>query len=81
MTPKGFGGASQDATSPVVRLEFSKGTSHKFWEMKIEGCTTIVTYGKIGTEGQTDTKVHSNQDTAKKFALKIQAEKEKKGYS
>ena len=82
-TPKGFGGADPEAPgdSPEVRLEYREGTSAKFWCLKISGCTTIVTFGRIGTEGQTDTKVHNNEGEARKFAAKIQREKEKKGYA
>lgn len=71
---------TDDSEKPDVRLEFEEGTSSKFWNLKINGCTTIITYGKIGTQGQTDTKIHANEATARKFAAKIQAEKEKKGY-
>jgi predicted DNA-binding WGR domain protein len=37
--------------------------------------------GKIGTAGNTDTKIHTNEAAAQKFAGKIQAEKEGKGYA
>ena len=40
-----------------------------------------MTFGRIGTAGQTDTKIHANEAEAKKFAAKIQAEKERKGYA
>ena len=37
--------------------------------------------GKIGTAGQTDTKIHANETVAQKFAAKIRGEKERKGYA
>ena len=88
-TPKGFGGAAAghfgDAGGaddpPDVHLEYVEGKSSKFWRLKISGCTTMITYGRIGTAGQTDTKIHNNEEEARKFAAKIQAEKERKGYS
>ncbi len=62
-------------------LEFSDGKSNKFWKLSIQGCTTKVTFGRIGTPGQTDTKVHNNEAAARKFADKIEAEKMRKGYA
>ena len=62
-------------------LEFSDGKSNKFWKLSIQGCTTIVTFGRIGTPGQTDTKVHNNEAAARKFADTIEAEKMRKGYA
>jgi predicted DNA-binding WGR domain protein len=80
-TPRAFSvQAVSDSGKPDVHLEFQEGNSSKFWSLKINGCTTIITYGRIGTSGQTDTKIHANEATARKFAAKIQAEKEKKGY-
>lgn len=31
-----------------VYLEFTEGSSNKFWKLKLLGCTTMVTYGPIG---------------------------------
>ena len=83
-TPRGFGGAAaagDQEDESEVHLEFNEGTSSKFWRLRISGCTTHITYGRIGTSGQTDTKVHNNEAAANKFAMKIQREKERKGYS
>ena len=83
-TPRGFGGAAaagDQKDESEVHLEFNEGTSSKFWRLRISGCTTHITYGRIGTSGQTDTKVHNNEAAANKFAQKIQREKERKGYS
>ena len=86
-TPRGFAGIRRSNSGtvkndepPEVRLEFVQGTSSKFWQVKVSGCTTIVTFGRIGTPGQTDTKVHANEGEARKFAAQIQGEKERKGY-
>ncbi len=35
-----------------MRLEFSEGTSNKFWEAAVEGKTLVVRWGRIGSTGQ-----------------------------
>ena len=62
------------------RFEFSEGTSNKFWEISQSGNKHTVTYGKIGTEGQTKTKDFADEAAAKKDYEKLVAEKVKKGY-
>lgn len=72
-TPKGAGGMSRTASgrvedeAPEVHLEFMEGNSAKFWKLRISGCTTVITYGRIGTNGQTDSKIHANEQEARKF--------------
>ena len=82
-TQRGFtvGGGGSDEVQAEKYLEFSDGKSNKFWKLSIQGCTTIVTFGRIGTPGQTDTKVHNNEAAARKFADTIEAEKMRKGYA
>jgi predicted DNA-binding WGR domain protein len=62
------------------RYEFSEGTSNKFWEIRIEGCNVITTYGKIGTDGQSTVKEYGSPAEAKKEHDKLVASKTKKGY-
>ena len=82
-TERGFtvGGGEGGEVHAEKYLEFSDGKSNKFWKLSIQGCTTIVTFGRIGTPGQTDTKVHNNEAAARKFADTIEAEKMRKGYA
>lgn len=61
-------------------FEFSEGTSNKFWEIELDGDSFTVRYGKIGTDGQTQTKTFDSPDKAQKEYDKLVAEKVKKGY-
>jgi len=62
------------------RFEFVGGTSAKFWQASIEGCTVIVMFGRIGVDGQQVTKSFDNHAAAKKHADKLIGEKLRKGY-
>ena len=62
------------------RFEFKEGKSHKFWEVEVEGSAWTVRYGKVGTEGQTQTKTEKTAAKAQAEADKKIAEKTKKGY-
>ena len=62
------------------RFEFVEGTSSKFWEIRVEGDSHTVRFGKIGTDGQTKTKEFASAAEAKADAVKLIAEKTKKGY-
>jgi predicted DNA-binding WGR domain protein len=61
-------------------FEFVSGTSAKFWEVSVIGCNVSVCFGRIGTEGQTQTKALASADAAQRHADKLIAEKLKKGY-
>lgn len=61
-------------------LVFSDGSSNKFWKIELEGSSHTVTFGKIGTSGQSQTKDFESSETAKKSYDKLVAEKTKKGY-
>ena len=37
-------------------FQFSDAKSHKFWNIDVQGKSFTVTFGKIGTAGQTKTK-------------------------
>ncbi|MEI8256878.1 MAG: WGR domain-containing protein, partial [Deltaproteobacteria bacterium] len=62
------------------RFEFNEGTSSKFWEIDVEGSGFTVRYGRIGSEGQTQTKSFASDDKAKSEADKLVKEKSGKGY-
>jgi uncharacterized protein (TIGR02996 family) len=61
-------------------FELSDGKSHKFWHIELQGQIFTVTFGRIGTKGQSQTKTFADAATAKKEHDKLVAEKLKKGY-
>jgi predicted DNA-binding WGR domain protein len=66
----------------MSRREFQlvEGSSKKFWAIELSGQSHTVTYGRIGTAGQTQTKDFDSADAAKKSYEKQIAQKEKGGY-
>lgn len=61
-------------------LIFEDDTSKKFWHIRVDGLKTIVTFGRIGTAGQTQEKAFPTAADAEKEAAKQAASKLKKGY-
>lgn len=61
-------------------FQFSDAKSHKFWTIDVNGTDFTVTYGKVGTAGQTQTKSFPNADKARAEADKLIREKTGKGY-
>jgi uncharacterized protein (TIGR02996 family) len=61
-------------------FEFSDAKSHKFWNVAVDGTSFTVTYGKIGTAGQTQTKSFPTPEKAQAEADKLVREKTGKGY-
>ncbi len=64
----------------TCRFEFVGGTSAKFWEVGVAGATVTVRYGRLGTEGQTQTKSLADPAAAARHAEKLIGEKIGKGY-
>lgn len=64
-----------------TRLELTDGTSHKFWQVVPSGRTLTVTYGRIGTGGQSKTKTFATPEAAVAEAAKLVASKKKAGYT
>lgn len=63
------------------RFEFREaGGSNKFWEVDVEKTTLTVRFGKIGTNGQTQTKSFPTEEKAKSERDKLVREKTGKGY-
>ena len=62
------------------RFEFSDSTSNKFWEVDVKGKTLNVTFGKIGTKGQSKPKDFTTPEKAKAEMEKLIKEKMGKGY-
>ncbi len=64
----------------MPRYEYDDGKSKKFWEIHLEGDTFTVRFGRLGTGGQTSTKVFASEEKARKKAESLAASKVKKGY-
>jgi DNA ligase-1 len=62
------------------RFEFVSGSSSKFWEITTKGAETVVRWGRLGTDGQSQTKTYPDAASANKQAEKLIAEKLGKGY-
>ena len=62
------------------RFELIEGTSSKFWEVDLAGSSVTVRFGRIGTQGQSQTKGFSDPTSAKKEHDKLVKEKTGKGY-
>jgi predicted DNA-binding WGR domain protein len=63
------------------RFEFSEGSSSKFWEIDVQGPQFVVRYGKLGTNGQAQTKDFGTDAKATAEADKLIREKTAKGYA
>ncbi|MBN9122084.1 MAG: WGR domain-containing protein [Planctomycetes bacterium] len=59
---------------------FTEAKSNKFWNIELSGKTFTVTFGRVGTNGQSQMKGFADAATAKKEHDKLVAEKLKKGY-
>ncbi|WP_395743998.1 WGR domain-containing protein [Prosthecobacter sp.] len=73
--------ATPSAPMGMQRFEFTEGGSKKFWEIGQSGCDMTVRYGRIGTNGQTQTKTFSDEARARREVQKLIAEKVRKGYT
>lgn len=65
---------------PTRRFEFVEGTSSKFWETTTNGNNVTVRYGRIGTNGQSQTKSFTSPTAAAQHADRQIAAKLAKGY-
>jgi predicted DNA-binding WGR domain protein len=61
-------------------LEFSDGSSHKFWEITLCGSSHSVRFGRIGMNGQLMTKSFSTLQQAKANCDRLIRQKVAKGY-
>ena len=61
--------------------EEASGTSHKFYEVTVEGLSVTIKYGRIGTDGTASTSHFGSPEEAEKFAQKKVGEKKRKGYA
>jgi DNA ligase-1 len=76
--PKVAPAAGVDAA--LRRFELVDGSSRKFWEVSRKGGSVVVRFGRIGTDGQTQTKDFPDENAAEKHATKLIGEKVGKGY-
>jgi uncharacterized protein (TIGR02996 family) len=61
-------------------FEFRDGKSNKFWTIDLQGNAFTVTFGRIGSAGQTQTKELADDAAARKEHDKLVKEKLAKGY-
>ena len=61
-------------------FEFKDDKSNKFWNIELKDTEFTVTFGKIGTKGQSKTKSFPSAEKAQKEYDKLVAEKTGKGY-
>ena len=62
------------------RFQLSDGKSDKFWEITVSGASFDVRFGRIGTNGQAQTKPFSSDAAAAQESSKLIREKIAKGY-
>jgi uncharacterized protein (TIGR02996 family) len=61
-------------------FQYSDAKSHKFWNIEVSGTDVTVTFGKVGSAGQAQTKGFASVEQARAEADKRVREKLKKGY-
>jgi predicted DNA-binding WGR domain protein len=67
-------------TATKRRFEYTDDTSNKFWEIEVKGKEVVVRWGRIGTNGQAQTKEFADAVTADNHAAKLIAQKLARGY-
>jgi DNA ligase-1 len=74
-------GAERKAASRAARrFELVEGSSSKFWEVAQDGCAVTVRFGRIGSNGQTQTKELASEELAQRHADGLIEQKVAKGY-
>lgn len=64
----------------TIYLEYNDEKASKFWTITLQDNSHTVTYGKIGTKGQSKTKTFDTPEKAQKDLEKLVKAKRKKGY-
>jgi uncharacterized protein (TIGR02996 family) len=62
------------------KFEYTDARSHKFWNIDLQGDRFTVTFGRIGTAGQTQLKTFADAEKASQAHDKLIQEKMSKGY-
>lgn len=68
------------SSSGPRRFEFRDGASAKFWEVTRAGAAVTVRFGRLGANGQSQTKSFAGDEAAQKHLDKLVGEKTSKGY-
>lgn len=63
------------------RFELVEGASAKFWQVEVDGLDVTTSWGRLGTNGQSKTKTHSDAAAAAAEERKLIEQKTKKGYA
>ena len=71
---------STTTVSTKRHFEFVRGTSNKFWEVRVQGREVHVANGRIGSTGQISFKTLESAEAATSPAEKLNREKTGKGY-
>ena len=71
---------NEDDDPNTVKLAYKDGTSHKFWNIVLNGSKTVTSWGRVGSKGLNQQKFHESEAAARKFFEKMVNSKEKKGY-
>lgn len=75
-----FAAPDLSTTFPTREFRMQEGATNKFWRVGVSHCDVIVSYGRVGTKGQTLTKTFDSPERAKREMAKLLAEKQRKGY-
>jgi predicted DNA-binding WGR domain protein len=73
-------GVGPSSISSMRRFECIEGSSRKFWQIGRQASEVTVTFGRIGTQGQSQLKQFANEQRAQLEVNKLVAEKLKRGY-
>ena len=62
------------------RFEFVEGSSAKFWSVAVTGPNVVIRFGRLGADGQSQTKPFANEAAAQQHADQLIRRKLAKGY-
>jgi predicted DNA-binding WGR domain protein len=71
---------SAPSTPTTRRFEFVGGNSAKFWQVTVNDCSVTVRFGRLGTDGQVQTKEFPSAEAASGHTERLIAQKTAKGY-
>lgn len=72
--------AAGSVPAKVRQFRFEQGTSRKFWRILLAGTELNVTFGRIGSVGQSSLKTFETTERAEREMEKLVSEKLRKGY-
>src|SRR5262245_60476451 len=66
---------------PAMRtFVYSDASTHKFWNIDVNGASYVIAFGTVGTKGQTQTKTFPDETAAQTAADRVIQQKLKNGY-